>query len=379
MTEPTVAAPAAETQSPTVPATPEGLPPAAVFARKLNKAQSLIQTVAKNGENKFHGYKYATAEDIIREVKAVLGECGLAFLPRLESVEKTAIKIGKQKNDGWLVEVKMTYRLMCTDTGYAEEVSFVGAGEDTSDKGIYKAYTGALKYSLVNLFQIPTGDDPEQHGARERSEGKAEAAEAAQATTRQPPTPEVTGKLLSLAADLGGVFQETLTKRWPKVLADAGYAASVMDTLDAERTKREAPATDEGGEDQAAGDDGGVSPEAPSGDSETEPATDAQLELIRKVSGSHVFTDDEHDKLDAALADGMDKDTAGVWIDWLTGVVDFRKAREACERGDVPEDLAKEFMAKPEPDQGPVALEMAKELRAAIRERRKAEKEKAKE
>lgn len=36
-----------------------------------------------------------------------------------------------------------------------------GQGVDSGDKGIYKAITGANKYFIYKLLNLPTGDDPE--------------------------------------------------------------------------------------------------------------------------------------------------------------------------------------------------------------------------
>jgi len=41
------------------------------------------------------------------------------------------------------------------------EVQVRAAGEDKGDKKPYKLNTGALKYLLINLFLLPTEDDPE--------------------------------------------------------------------------------------------------------------------------------------------------------------------------------------------------------------------------
>ena len=41
------------------------------------------------------------------------------------------------------------------------KAEWAGSGDDPADKGLYSAYTGAVKYFLMKAFLIPTGDDPE--------------------------------------------------------------------------------------------------------------------------------------------------------------------------------------------------------------------------
>ena len=56
----------------------------------------------------------------------------------------------------------------------------MGAGDDGADKGLYKAYTGAVKYFLMKTFLIPTGDDPEADTkADERAASRAAPARPA--------------------------------------------------------------------------------------------------------------------------------------------------------------------------------------------------------
>ena len=48
------------------------------------------------------------------------------------------------------------------ETGETESFTVVGEGQDSGDKAVYKALTGATKYALMKTFLIPTGDDPER-------------------------------------------------------------------------------------------------------------------------------------------------------------------------------------------------------------------------
>ena len=56
----------------------------------------------------------------------------------------------------------LCFRLTDIETGFFEESLITGDAIDKGDKGLYKAYTGALKYYLANTFMVATGDDPEK-------------------------------------------------------------------------------------------------------------------------------------------------------------------------------------------------------------------------
>jgi hypothetical protein len=61
-----------------------------------------------------------------------------------------------------LVEVELEYAFFDVESGESLKGHFTGHGSDRSDKALYKAITGAIKYILTTTFLIPTGDDPEE-------------------------------------------------------------------------------------------------------------------------------------------------------------------------------------------------------------------------
>lgn len=132
----------------------------ATLYRKIAAVTAAVSRIPKNGENTFHRYKYATESDITDGLRDLLKENGLAFLPpsvisweRDEMVENG--KLGPR------TRVQVQFGLACCETGEVFTAAFWGEGQDTADKGFYKAYTGAVKYFLLKTFLIATGDDPE--------------------------------------------------------------------------------------------------------------------------------------------------------------------------------------------------------------------------
>lgn len=115
-----------------------------------------IQSVAKLGRNDFHRYNYATINDVLSEVREVVNEAGLL------------IYCGEMRDfvsskDGQVESFTAIYTVEAKD-GTKIFVSVRCAGEDKGDKKAYKANTGALKYLFLQLFLMPTEDDPENDG-----------------------------------------------------------------------------------------------------------------------------------------------------------------------------------------------------------------------
>ncbi len=111
----------------------------------------------KKGKNEFDKYKYFTEAQYKELFTNFLADEDLELTPSVEEIIEYS---GSEKQKfGRIVKVQFT--LTDIDTGYCEHSYFYGDGMDKGDKGVYKAYTGALKYYLASTFMVATGDDPE--------------------------------------------------------------------------------------------------------------------------------------------------------------------------------------------------------------------------
>ena len=111
-----------------------------------------VDRVEKKGYNDFHKYNYVLEADLISAVRVSL---------IAEGVFVTCSVVG-QTHEGNLTLVNTKHRFINADdaTDFVE-VDGQGQGNDSGDKGGYKAITGAMKYFLMKNFLIATGDDPE--------------------------------------------------------------------------------------------------------------------------------------------------------------------------------------------------------------------------
>jgi hypothetical protein len=124
------------------------------IAIALNNVMREVTYVQKGGKVAFGStkYSYASEADFLQVARPAMVKHGLSLLPSCTAIER----------DGDKVYVKLEYKLLhISGAIWPYELSMWGCGADRGDKAIYKAETGANKYMLFKLLQVPTGDDPE--------------------------------------------------------------------------------------------------------------------------------------------------------------------------------------------------------------------------
>lgn len=126
----------------------------------LHQVMSTVGYVQKTGRNDFHKYNYAGEADLLEKLRPAMLDAGLLLLPSVEYVSPL--------DEHGIVTVKVAYTLAHKDGDVWPDKLYAagsGGGKNSKggvdDKGVYKAITGANKYLLFKLFQIATGDDPE--------------------------------------------------------------------------------------------------------------------------------------------------------------------------------------------------------------------------
>lgn len=129
--------------------------------KKLAEVLTAVGYIEKAGTNASQGYKYVMAAQVADKVREELSKRGLSIVPATVDVIESGKTISEKQS---LITLKVTWRITDSETGEFVEFQSVGSGSDSTDKGVYKAQTGALKYGLLMGFLIPTGDDPENEG-----------------------------------------------------------------------------------------------------------------------------------------------------------------------------------------------------------------------
>jgi hypothetical protein len=128
--------------------------------QKLAAVRRRVHNVEKRGRNQFHGYDYAMAADIAGLLGTALAEYNVI-------VERRNLQItrGVAETRETVVELSCEYGFIDGDSDEEIWQPAYGEGRDRGDKAPYKAFTGALKYYLVQAFLLATGDDPENDDA----------------------------------------------------------------------------------------------------------------------------------------------------------------------------------------------------------------------
>jgi len=163
--------------------------------KKLHAIMGEANYIQKSGENKFHGYKYASEADIKDKLHGLFVKHGVVFNVSIANQLSVQIHNTSKGAAQYRTTVTLAYRFIDVEDGSTMEGTFEGAGVDGEDKGVYKATTGALKYCLTTTFVIPTGDDPESANgdAPERAKKEKPANRGRESTTVGTPPPKPNG------------------------------------------------------------------------------------------------------------------------------------------------------------------------------------------
>lgn len=130
------------------------------LAQKMIEVMKDCAKVEKNGLNSFHGYKYATAADVLQTVNTALTKAGIATFSEASIIELKDVPNAKGSTDNRAtVEVQVTFCDTESDEKFTAKA--VGTGLDNGDKAVAKAQTMAIKYLYLTTLAIDTGDDPE--------------------------------------------------------------------------------------------------------------------------------------------------------------------------------------------------------------------------
>jgi len=131
-----------------------------LLAKKHQVLSRLV--VEKNGYNDHSGYWFVQADDILASLKDLLADLGLVVKTDCLTMETETIQTTSGKPAA-RVTVMMKYTLTDIESGDYEESTAPGQGNDTGDKALYKALTGAYKYWAIQTFQI-AGDSMDAEG-----------------------------------------------------------------------------------------------------------------------------------------------------------------------------------------------------------------------
>jgi hypothetical protein len=150
----------------------ERLPHVPELAKSLVAAQKTAKAVSKDARNSFHGYNYASAENIIDEARGALSDAGLAVMPL--SVERDPEQPDhvwesgtddKGKPTSWIVtprRIRCTY-LLLHESGqcipFYSSTPVIPEKGRPEDKAEFGSRTENLGYAMRDLLLLPRGTE----------------------------------------------------------------------------------------------------------------------------------------------------------------------------------------------------------------------------
>ncbi len=140
--------------------------------KKLHAVQLEVGRMSKTGRNTSQNYDYLTESDISETFKNLFEKHRIFFTYSSSIAETRPSPTGKQL----VTDVIINYQFIDLDSDEKHEGFAAGQGSDSTDKGVYKAITGAVKYIFMKTFLIPTGDDPERDVKAPRANNAAPTA-----------------------------------------------------------------------------------------------------------------------------------------------------------------------------------------------------------
>jgi len=202
------------------------------IAGKVARVMTTVRKLRKDGSNEYDHYKYISADSAFEIVGGAMAEVGLVALPSIVELTTEAMSSATGKSQFRTV-VHGLITLADADTGDTWSGDWYGEGVDRADKSINKAMTAMMKYYLLRLFQIGSGEDADADSP-EIEERQTQSAKF-QAQHRQPSPravtpPQPTAKPVSDDVDfgMGGEEWDNLPNRAASDDAFCDRAAALM-------------------------------------------------------------------------------------------------------------------------------------------------------
>jgi hypothetical protein len=137
---------------------------------KLARIMAGLPDLAPEGKNPHFGYDFIKDTQVSGTLRGRLAKERLMIIPEVLSEEMR--EMPTRRGMSYLTKLKIRFTVIDGDSGDSVSGTGVGYGDDAGDKGANKAFTSALKYWLLKLFQIGGEDSENDQRADERASGR---------------------------------------------------------------------------------------------------------------------------------------------------------------------------------------------------------------
>ena len=135
--------------------------------QKIANILKETKAITKSEKNQQQGFRFRGIDNVMNELHDLFAKNDVFIL---QEVQEWTTNDRPTKSGGvnTFTRAKIKFRYMTTDGSCVETVN-VGEAMDSGDKGFNKAMSIALKYSLLQMFLIPTEEqkDPDENTPEE--------------------------------------------------------------------------------------------------------------------------------------------------------------------------------------------------------------------
>lgn len=114
------------------------------------------KAITKSEKNQQQGFKFRGIDNVMNELHELFAKNEVFILQEVQGFT-TENRPTKSGGTNTFTRATVKFRYITTDGSCVETVN-VGEAMDSGDKGMNKAMSVALKYSLLQMFLIPTED-----------------------------------------------------------------------------------------------------------------------------------------------------------------------------------------------------------------------------
>lgn len=133
----------------------------ALIYQKLANIMKETNAISKGRRNMQQGFMFRSIDDVMNELHELFAKNEVFILPDVQGFT-TENRPNKNGGVNTFTRATVKFRYLTTDGSSVETVN-VGEAMDGGDKGMNKAMSAAIKYSLLQMFLIPTEEkkDPD--------------------------------------------------------------------------------------------------------------------------------------------------------------------------------------------------------------------------
>lgn len=134
---------------------------------KMAKILQETKAISKSEKNQQQGFKFRGIDNVMNELHELFSKNEVIVLQEVIDFT-TNDRPTKSGGVNTFTRAKIKFKYITTDGSFVETTN-VGEAMDSGDKGMNKAMSIALKYSLLQMFLIPTEEqkDPDEQTPEE--------------------------------------------------------------------------------------------------------------------------------------------------------------------------------------------------------------------